>query len=271
MEEKINYGEILFIGKCNCNCYYCLSNEMNKLKQNTISHSSGHFLQWKNFDLFINTLKNNEVKKIYLSSTITDPLIYKYLDELIDFLHNNGFSVGIRTNGYMAKQNINNILKLDDEISFSINSLNIDTNSKICGVKNLPDWNYIFNLLDNYNKKCRISIVVNKYNYNEIDSIISRLSNYNSIEYIQLRKIYKYNNCNIDINDEAAFESIKQHIINNGIYTKNFHESKIFIMYNKMISLWEDVFKIESIKTYNYFTDGVMSNDNLLVRIYEEN
>ena len=271
MKQSIDYGEILFIGKCNCNCYYCLSNEMHKLKQNALKHSSSHFLDWKNFYTFLDKLKSNNVKKIYLSSTITDPLLYSYIDELIEFLHLNGFTVGIRTNGYMAIDKMNTVLKLDDEISFSINSLSTDINYNICNVKNIPDWDTIFSLFSKYNKKCRVSIVVNHFNYKEVNSILKKLSQYDAIDYIQLRKIYKYNDCNINIDDENAFKCTKQYILNVGKYIGNFYESKIFKIYNKKVSLWEDVFQKESVKTYNYFTDGVLSDDNLLIRIYEEN
>lgn len=51
----------------------------------------------------------------------------------------------------------------------------------------------------------------------------------------------------------------------------NYFESPIYKYKNLSVSLWFDVFKKESLNTLNYFTDGLIANNNLLVEAYEEN
>ena len=263
----MKYGEILLLGKCNCKCFYCLSNEMNKLKQDNENQLNIHFSIWKNFNKYINILKENNIDKIFISSVVSEPMMYKYLDELIDLLKENGFKVGIRTNGYFALEKFNLLLKLDEEISFSLNSLNDYTCNKICGNKS-PNFYEILNKLSDYNKKCRISIVINKYNEFEIMSIIKYLSKFNCVSYIQLRKVYKYNDSDYSF-DDVSFNNVKGYIINNFEKVDNYFESDIYDIYGVKVSLWNNVFSKKSIQSYNYFTNGDISTSNLLVPAYE--
>ena len=103
----MKYGEILFLGKCNCNCYYCLRNEMNNLKKEEENQLKLHFSNWSNFEKYINICKKENIKKIFLSSVSSEPTLYKYLNEIIIKLKEDGFKVGIRSNGYFALTNIN--------------------------------------------------------------------------------------------------------------------------------------------------------------------
>ena len=264
------YGEILFIGKCNLKCFYCLGNEMKKLKATAEYMKQEHYLKWKGFNKFLSELKGNNVNKIYFSSTCTEPLLYEYIDELTDYLLSLGFKVGIRTNGVYAKQNIKTLLKLNSEISISINSLNKETNKMICGVSYELDLDYILKRFEEYGKKIRLAIVVNRYNKDEILDIIKTVSKYKSVEYVQLRKVYKYyKDDKFDIDMDKYDELIGEldlEFKENG----NYYESKIYDVYGVNISLWNNVFMQSSVKSLNYFTDGRMSGDNLLVRIYEE-
>lgn len=275
--EKVcfNYGEILFLGRCNNKCYYCLGNEMPKAK--LVSNLNTPYKELKNLDMFLNLLKIANTNTIYLSSVITDPLLYEDISNLCDYLVYKGFKVGIRTNG-ICNNFIDIIPKLEAEISISINSLSPAINKKICGNGKIPDIDKIFSALSSNSKKCRISIVVNRYNYADILSTIKLILKYNSkyndlISYIQLRRRYLYGDKN-DLmyhKDIEAFENVKLALDkNSNKYGKsNFHESVIY-KYHTPISLWEDVFNKESLSSLNYFSDGKITNNNLLVPSYEK-
>lgn len=97
MKEKFDYGEILFLGRCNNKCYYCLGNEMPKAKM--VSNLDTPYKELKNLDLFLDRLKKAKTRTIYLSSVITEPMLYKDINNLCDYLISKGFKVGIRTNG----------------------------------------------------------------------------------------------------------------------------------------------------------------------------
>ena len=258
------YGEILMLGKCNQRCFYCLGNEMPKASKVDLMNT--HYNEWVDFERFISLLHKNNIKDIYLSSVNTEPMLYKYVDSLVYYLIDRGFDVGVRTNGTIYSE----IFKyMEGEISISINSLDNDVNRKICGRESpLETIRKIMRLLEDNNKKCRYSILVNEYNCNNIIDTITTLKEYtDTIEYIQLRRWYRYNNDK----DNSPYDNIVGKIRNEYEKVGNFYESDIYNVNGVKVSLWNDVFKKESVKSINYFIDGKMSDYNLLVPIYEEN
>lgn len=262
------YGEILFLGPCNLHCYYCLSNEMAKLKKDNNNQLNTHFSQWKSFVQYLTVLKKEGVGKVYLSSVTTEPMLYRYLGELISFLQEQGLKVGIRTNGYLAIEKMDELLLCDEEISFSINSLKPDSNKKICGKPSVPDFHSVFTSFIEQNKKCRVSVVVNRFNKDEIKDILVFLSSYSCIDYVQLRQVYKYGDREKE--DCFAFEEVERWLSENADLVGSYYESPIYGFHGLNVSLWRDVFRKESVSSYNYFTNGLLSNDSLLIPAYEE-
>lgn len=263
------YGEILFLGPCNLRCYYCLSTEMPKLQSEQENQMNTHFFNWVNFNQFLTKCKEKQICTIYLSSVTTEPLLYQYLKELILFLQGEGFRVGIRSNGMLATSKMQEILLLDEEISFSMNSLNSDTTKLITGVPVYPDWIEIFGSLRKANKKCRISIVVNQHNQKEIPEMLNFLAWHSDVvNYVQLRQVYKYGNR--DDAETNAFVEIKYLIQTHCTKNGSYFESKIYKYRELSISLWEDVFQKESIQSVNFFTNGLISTNNLLIPAYEK-
>lgn len=264
------YGEILFLGLCNLKCFYCLSAEMKKLKKEKENQMNVHFKEWKDFDTFLLRCKDKKIDTIYLSSVTTEPMLYKYINMLIKYLREKGFHVGIRTNGYYAEEKIEALLLCNEEISFSINSFNEKTNNSICKCNYIPNWSNIFEMFRKDNKKCRISIVVNQYNYNEILDMLDFLSKYKDIiSYVQLRRVYKYDKQSKNIDGDYYYKIIKD-LENIAKEKESFYESRQFLYKDLSVSLWNDVFKKESITSINYFTNGIISTNNLLIPAYEK-
>ena len=258
---KIDYGEILFVGKCNFQCFYCLGHEMeDSTKVNTLNN---HFDNWPNFSEWLADLKSNHVKTIYLSSTNSEPLLYAYLSELIDFLQEgHGFKVGIRTN---ASLDTSVCSKCKEEISLSLQSLNPATFAKIT---NVPlTFDFLDNLRKINNDNIRVSIVINRYNYSEIVDILKSLRKFN-LRYVQLRQCYKYYETDIQP-DVDAFKYVLNQL---QIYPVkgNFNESRIYDVDGLSVSIWETVFKKSSISSSSYWTNGVVTNNNLLVEGYKD-
>lgn len=259
------YGEILFLGKCNQKCFYCLGNEMPNAKKQDFN--STHFSKFLDFFRFIDILRYRDIDEVYLSSVNTEPLMYKYVDQLVDYLHTKGFKVGIRTNGTIYDEVLK---KLDGEISISINSFNDVTNKKICGRKS--PYGTIKKILDNLRglgKTIRISILINEFNVYEFDDMLAKLKDYaDVIDYIQIRRWYTLH----DTADNSPYDKCISFIKENYKYVGNFYESDIYeSQYGIKVSLWNTVFKRESVQSVNYFPDGKISDYNLLIPIYEEN
>ena len=284
-QKKPDYAEILILGKCICKCFYCLGNEMSKAgKCNQLSE---HFSQWKNFQEFIEQCKNVGIKKIYVSSVNTDPFIYKYIDELVVYLRTEFELVGIRGNAAALKPELYDVIRnCNEETSISLNALNKSTSVAIAGYAAMYEKTNLQFLLENeeqiFNereemKRIRVSVVVNRYNVVEIPYILDWLSSFNTkysvINYVQLRKVYKYNDESNFIEDRVAYDILKNYFKENIEFDSRFHESEIYRWdgpnADLKVSFWDDVFVPESIKSLNYFTSGVISNDNLLVPGFE--
>lgn len=257
---RIDYGEILFVGQCNFKCFYCLGHEMHEsTKYNTLDT---HFQEWPNFGKWLYRLRNNDVRTIYLSSTNCEPLLYTYLSELIDFLQDVGFNVGIRTN---ASKDLLVCDKCKEEISLSLQSLNPDTFEKITGVP--LTFDFLKNLNQLTNPNVRVSIVVNRYNYLEIFDILHKLKKYN-LRYVQIRQCYKYYETDIQPDIDSFNDVVSK--LKSFPVKGQFKESVIYDVDGLPVSVWETVFKKESISSSNYWTNGVITDNNLLVEGYED-
>ena len=112
--ERFSFANINLLGTCNANCYFCLGKDIseNLAGKNQLNV---HFSEWKNFDTFLETCKEEGIKKLYLTGQTADGLQYKYLSEIIDFLQGQGFLVGVRTKGLLAKQKMDSILAMKEE------------------------------------------------------------------------------------------------------------------------------------------------------------
>ena len=265
------YGELYFIGPCNFNCYYCVGREMYLLQKDTTNLLKTHFDEWDGFHEWIQDLHEENIEVIYLSSTNTEPTLYKYLGELITFLQDtHGFRVGIRSNAStINKRNIQHLVDLQEEVSLSLQSFNPDTFTKITGTPMRFD---IFETLEKFqahNKHVRLTIVINQYNYKEIPDMLRQLAPYKDIvDYVQLRKFYKYHD-SIDPAEQSAWDYVHAFITNQP-QVGNYYESPIYNLDGLHVSLWQTVFKPESVHSNNYWVNGIRTKKNLLVEGYDE-
>lgn len=269
-KKELNYGEILFIGNCNYKCYYCICNEMKKMQKNKEIYNNQHFSNWRNFEQFLSRLETANCQTIYLSSTSSEPLLYKYIDELVKYLNDRGFKLGIRTNGTIITKKLSLFEKFNGRISISLNSFNADTNKLIAGSSLMPDWQTIFDYFNKNNIMARISVVIVPENCHEIKDMLEIICKQKCIKYVQLRKRYSYYNRQ-ENSEDKSFNYVKNFIQENCKIESNYYESPIYKYKNLSVSLWFDVFKKESLNTLNYFTDGLIATNNLLVEAYEEN
>ncbi len=271
-KEAPSFADINMMGKCNLNCFFCVGKELEKVAQkkgkniNLDFNMSKHFSQWPNFERFLELTKKQNIRKLYLTGSNTDPSTYKYLHELILYLKEAGFIVGIRTNGYFDLTEQNEILKaLNGTVSYSLQSLKPETNKKITGTEKIPDWDKI---IPNSGDKVRATIVVNRFNADEIYDMIKYLSKFDNVKYIQLRSIYaetdvfkrKYTK------DIKAFKDLCEDIKKKFEYVKSFKNCPIYNIYNKEVVLWN--LGENTINANNYYTDGSFHQDYYVVAGY---
>lgn len=263
-ENKYSFANINLIGTCNANCYFCLGKDIEKelSKQNQMST---HFSEWKNLDKYLGMAKEYGVEKIYLTGENTDPLIYKYLGELIDYVQDRGFNVGIRNNGYLALKNMDIINRCKDEIGYSVNAISEEANMKVMGRTDIPDWENIIPATNNP----RTSIIVSRYNANEFFKIIKFLSRFDNIRYIQARCIVSETRNDQMIEDQKVFEYLHEYVEGRFEQVGSFHGARIYDIYGKKVSFWKNW--ATNINSMNYFSDGTIAESPFIINGYLQN
>lgn len=266
-EQKYSFANINLIGTCNANCYFCLGKDIEETlsKQNQMST---HFSLWKNLDKYLELANSYGVEKIYLTGENTDPLIYKYLGELIDYVQNYknyGFNVGIRNNGYLALKNMNVINRCKDEIGYSVNAISEEANQLVMGRSDIPDWDKIIPATNNP----RTSIIVSRHNVHEFFRIVKFLSKFDNIRYIQARCIVSETRNDQFEADQASFELLSGHVNMLHEHVDNFHGAKIYNIYGKKVSFWKNW--STNINSMNYFSDGTIAESPFIINGYLQN
>ncbi len=262
---EYSFANINLLGNCNADCYFCLGKDiLDDLKGK--NQLNVWFYDWLNFEYFLSQCAKHNVSKLYLTGQTADGLQYKYLSQIIDYLQSYSFSVGVRTNGYLAEQKMDCIKKLCDEVGYSIHSLIPEHNKIIMGKDYLPDWDKIIPASGN---NVRISIVLNRYNIDEFDSIVKYAASFSNVKYIQVRRISTDTRVVLLQPDINLFEKFYAEFS-----AKNKQEGDIYLapryyLYSKEVIFWRTV--ETSCNSLNYFTDGTCSDEYFVVEGYLKN
>jgi len=263
--EKYTFANINLLGRCNFDCFFCLGKDM-KSELEGKNQLNDNFQNWENFQEFLELCCKYNINKIYITGQNTDSLMYYYLRELIDYLRNRKFDVGLRTNGCLALDKIDIINQCNLSVGYSIHSLNPITNRSIIGRSNSPDWDTIIPKTNNP----RIQIVINRYNEQEFFEILRYLERFSNIKYIQARRISTDTRQDILSYDVASYERVYTEV--NKIFPierKLWFDAEEYMIYSIPVVFWRTV--KTSVNSINYFTDGVISNSYFIVEGYLKN
>ncbi len=180
-----SYATIDLIGLCNLKCSFCY----NRYGQTERSeYHTMHFKKFIKFFKFVELLEKYKINEVRISGSSTDPLLYKYINELVDYFLNSEYKVGMNTNAREVTKHIDLINKLTGGISYSCPSLTKTGYYKITEVNSLPNWDIILNLTP----KCRIAIVANKNNMIEILDMIKFFIKFESVDHVQICREYHF-------------------------------------------------------------------------------
>lgn len=263
---EYSFANINLLGKCNAKCFFCLGEDIPELLHKH-NQTKVHFSEWKNFEYFLEQCRSHNIKKLYITGQNTDSLMYKYINELVHFLKVDGFTVGLRTNGYLAEKNLSVINKCENSVGYSIHSLDPDINFKIMGRKDFPNWNEIIPAT----KNPRIAIVVNRYNVYEFFSILQYLSKFKNIKYIQARRISTDTRHDQFKEDIACYEKLFDHVEKYypHRFIGEFYHAQQYNLFGMQVNFWRTV--QTSVNSMNYFTDGTVSDNYFVVEGYLNN
>jgi MoaA/NifB/PqqE/SkfB family radical SAM enzyme len=257
-----SFANINLLGACNVDCYFCLGKDIDEYfkKQNQVNT---HFSEWKNFEEYIEKCKQANIPYMYVTGQNTDSLVYKHLDELIDYLQDeHNFEVGIRTNGYLSPKMLDTMRKCKRSVGLSIHSLNPDANDIIMKRRDIPDWDKIIPSLG----RVRVSIVLNRHNVQEFDNLVKYISKFDNVKYIQVRRICTDTREDYLIEDVKVYEEVFDRIKAENEITHYFYNAECFNLHGKEVVFWRTV--KTTIDSFNYYTDGTINDEYFVIEGY---
>lgn len=263
--SEYTFANINLLGNCNADCYFCLGKDISQQLKGK-NQLKTHFSEWVNFEHFLQQCRKENVSKLYLTGQTADGLQYEYLNDIIDYLQNNGFTVGVRTNGYLAESKMDAIQKMKDEIGYSIHSLIPEKNKLIMRKYYLPNWN---NIIPKSGNNVRISIVLNRYNIDEFYNLINFAASFDNVKYIQVRRISTDTRIKLLQKDIDLFEQFYDKFSKENKQIGNFHLAEQYLINGKEVIFWRTV--ETSCNSLNYFTDGTCSDEYFIVEGYLKN
>jgi organic radical activating enzyme len=239
------FGNIHLSGRCNRNCYFCIGQHMPGQDMN---NNLGTY-PLINIDKFMKNCQEYNVKEINITGTNTDPLLYKHITKLNDYLRENisGLIFGIRTNGILAKARENE-LKLFDKMSLSITSLDPIIYKKTMGIGFPPNVLFIMKMKDPQYIKINTVLCPETTENSSKDLIttIDKLNKYGA-KIINLREPYGQPH----IGDPLSKIGWKSH--------NNLFGMPVYDYNGTKVTYW-DVHYVE-VKSVNLYADGHISKD----------
>jgi molybdenum cofactor biosynthesis enzyme MoaA len=255
------FANINLLGKCNAKCYFCLGLDLGNLITGR-NDTHIHFRKWPNWDAFLSILREQYVKKVYITGQNTDALLYEHLDELITYLQANGFGVGIRTNGLLASTMIDTINKCDLSVGYSIHSLKPAVVERIMEWKKSPDWDALLAAT----RSPRVSMVIGRYNVGEFYDIVNLVREHPNVRYMQARRISTDTRKEELRQDAAVYDHLHVDVACTHKHLRDFHGADIYNINGVEVTFWRTV--QTSIGSINYFTDGIISDNYFVVEGY---
>lgn len=255
------FANINLLGTCNVDCYFCLGKDINEqFKQH--NQVKTHFSEWKNFDEFLDRCRAAKIQRIYLTGQNTDALVYRYVDEIVDYVQSLGFGMGLRTNGYLAPRHFDTIAKCQRSVGYSIHSLDPDANWEIMRRRDIPDWRTIIPRTP----QCRVSIVLNRHNEHEFYRLLEFISQFDNVKYIQVRRICTDTREGYLAPDVEVYERIFEDVKKTHPVVGHFYSAEVFNMLGKEVCFWRTV--KTTIDSFNYYTDGTMTDEYFVIEGY---
>lgn len=263
--ELPSFANINLLGACNVDCFFCLGKDIEAELKGQDQRAT-HFRSWANFDKFLDICRRDGIRKLYITGQNTDSLLYRYLRPLIEHLQCNGFQVGLRTNGYGAIHQMDVINLCDLSVGYSIHSLCPTTNRMIMCRKDLPPWREILTKT----QRPRVQIVVNRCNAHEFFDVLRFVAQFPNVRYVQARRVSTDRRLRELYPDIAAYEQLYTTVSRIFPLKGRIHgDAEIYEIYGKDVCFWRTV--KTSINSYNYFTDGTVSQEYFVVEGYLKN
>ncbi len=161
--RKIDYARISLTNKCNLNCRYCMPSNQKEC------HST---LSKEKYFNIIDSLSNLGFKKVRFTGG--EPLLIKYIDELVEYSSKTIKDIGITTNAILLDKHIDSLVNSGlKRINISLDTLDKDKYKKLSGSDYLDKVLNNIKLAKSKGLKVKINTVLLKgINHDEIKDVI---------------------------------------------------------------------------------------------------
>lgn len=261
--DPYSFANINLLGHCNAHCFFCLGLDI-EAELRGQDQLAQHYRRWARFDDFLDRCHEHGIVKLYLTGQNTDAALYPHLADLIGYVHERGFQMGLRTNGYAATpQFVELANRCELSTGYSIHSLSPITTKMILGRSNVPDWDYLLS----ETQRARVSIVLNRCNEHEFWDVLRFVAQYQP-RYVQVRRVSTDTRLELLAPDMAAYERVYTEV--NRIFgppaRKFVADAEEYHIYDVPVVFWRTV--KTSVNSLNYFTDGTISDEYFIVEGY---
>jgi MoaA/NifB/PqqE/SkfB family radical SAM enzyme len=241
--KTYDFANILLSGWCNLRCPHCIghASALRAMPNNL------NTFPLKGLERFVDELNRHGVIQISLTGTNTDPQLYGYEPELIDYLRKRipGVKISLHTNGKLAMQKMG-IFNLYDRATISLPSFELETCRKITGSPHVLD---LPGIVQASRIPLKISTLITEHNINEIPSIMIRCREF-GISRMVLRKLYG------ETRRWNLFSDLKP--------VRYFGGNPVYNVDDMEVTLWD--FSASRVRCLNLFSDGTISQKYQLTK-----
>ena len=249
LQTSYDFANILFSGKCNAKCPYCIGQKLeNKYASNL------DIFPLINFDRFIDLVQSYDIPEVISTWTTTDPLLYRYQNKLLDILDSDIPKVrrSIHTNGFLIMRKLEEFNRYT-KCTLSIPSFSPEVFGVMMWTKQaIPN---IQDISDNSDIPIKISRIVdiNNNTFVETESFIKNLRG-TKVKRVAFRKLF----WDMTSWKETVLYLEQLWAIKNWAYRWN----PVYSIGDIEITLWS--FDNTNSKSINLFSNGYISDKYLL-------
>jgi len=258
------FANINLLGKCTLDCNFCLGKDLEK-EFSKYDFNKVHFDAWSRFEEFLGWCRNGLVKQLYITGQNTDPTCYKYIHELVDYLKEQGFYVGVRSNGMIPDLALFNACTTctEDAVGLTMLTRDPDRFFFLTGRRSMPEWE---KLIPKITVPLRMAIVVTQNNAPEVLDLIQYISQFRNVRYVQLRRVSTITRRRDWKPAQDEFEKLAKEIDASFTKLDEYETAPIYSIYGMRVSLWRTI--LTTANSWNYFVNGVLSSEYEIIRGY---
>lgn len=241
--RKYNFANILFSGKCNLLCPYCIGKQIDS----TLNVSNLNEFPVKNLEKFMQILRAEEVDQLSITGTNTDPQLYRYEEYLLSYIRNElpKVKISLHTNGQLAIAKIHTF-NMYDRAAISFPSFNPDIYKAMTGIGRVPDLEKILQLST---IPIKISCILDEANIHDLHTYLKRCYQL-GIKRVALRQIFG-DNRQWSLPEELVF-------------IKEYCSNPVYSYFGMEVTHW--IFDTSNARSLNLFSDGTISAEYLLTK-----